>query len=625
VIPDDFIQTLLARIDIVEVIDRFVPLKKAGANYVACCPFHKEKTPSFSVSQSKQFYHCFGCGAHGTAIGFLMAYGGKSFPEAVEDLARDAGLTVPNIAPKNRTSQVDVTPDHYALMRTASDFYRAQLREWQNAIAYLKGRGIDGGIAKRYGIGYAPEEWQSLKRVFSDYESAPLDVLGLTVQKEDGRRYDRFRGRIMFPILDMRGKTIAFGGRVIGQDEPKYLNSPETPLFSKGRELYGLFQAREAIRRQGCALVVEGYMDVIALAQHGIDYCVATLGTATTSIHTQKLYRLTDSVIFCFDGDQAGRHAAWRALTNTIPTLRDDKRATFLFLPEGLDPDDFVRQYGREAFEDALSKATPLSEYLLTHLSTIYPPRDAEGCAAFINALRPLLTEIKAPALAALLRKRVGALTGLPENELRSLLKNQTARPSSSPSATSTTSVNVFRPIRRPPSLIREVLQAIVQQPHLTRTHDIPHAEGGTPEAETLNAVVAYCHQTETLPTVAALIQYFSETAHAHLIRDMLAVNEAQNLSSELNTLQLIAALQKWEEHLEQQRISELFKRPLSQLDENERRLLSQMRKTPKSASETVVETPLPTPEPETNVMAAPRQSKRPPPKMPPDDDIPPF
>lgn len=622
-IPDDFIQTLLTRIDIVEVIDRLVPLKKAGANYVACCPFHKEKTPSFSVSPSKQFYHCFGCGAHGTAIGFLMAFSGKSFPEAVEDLAREAGLAVPNTPSQNRAPQV--SSDHYAMMKTAADFYRAQLREQQNAIDYLKQRGLSGEIAQRYGIGYAPDAWQSLRQVFPDYETAPLDTLGLTIQKEDNRRYDRFRGRIMFPILDMRGKTIAFGGRVIGQGEPKYLNSPETPLFSKGRELYGLFQAREAIRRQGCAVVVEGYMDVVALAQHGIDYCVATLGTATTAAHIQKLYRLTDSVVFCFDGDNAGRQAAWRALTNTLPALRDDKRAAFLFLPDGLDPDDFVRQRGKEAFEHALSQATPLSEYLLTQISATHPPRDAEGRAAFINALRPLMSEIRAPVLSALLRKRISALTDLPESELRFLLKNQTPSQPSSNNRTTPT----FRAIRRAPSLVRDVLRAVVQQPHLARTHDIPHAEGRSPEAETLNAIIAYCHQCEAPPTVAVLIQHFSETSHARLIRDMLAENEAHNLSPEINTLNLIAALQKWEEHNEQQRIAELLKRPLSQLDENERRLLAQLRKTTKPAPEnaeqenTATAERTPTPRP---VNPAPKPAFKPQPEMlPPEDDIPPF
>ncbi len=593
-IPDDFIQTLLSRTDIVEVIGRLVPLKKAGANYVACCPFHKEKTPSFSVSPSKQFYHCFGCGAHGTAIGFVMAYSGKTFPEAIEELAQQASLIVPKTTSQNPQTQ-RVTLNHFTRMATAADFYRTRLHDSPAAIAYLKKRGLSGEIVKRYGVGYAPDDWQALKSVFTDYDVAPLNELGLVIEKEDRRRYDRFRDRIMFPILDSRGQTIAFGGRIMEHGEPKYLNSPETPLFSKGRELYGLHQARGAIRQKGCALVVEGYMDVLALAQHGVNYCVATLGTATTVHHTQKLYRLTDSIIFCFDGDAAGRQAAWRALTNTLSELKDGKRAAFLFLPDGLDPDDFIRRHGRKAFEEAFDQAIPLSEYLLSELSAQHSPRDAEGRAAFIDALRPLLAAIKAPALTALIRSRMAAITGLPESELRTLLQEQNIRPSASPEKKPAQ----WRAVRRSPSLMRKILQAVVQQPHLTKTHDIPYADDHTPEAATLNAVVAYCHQNEMAPSVAVLIQHFSNTEHARLIAEALATNEAQHLSPELNTLQLMAALQRWEDRSEKQELAELLKRPLAQLNEEERLRLAQMRKKPPSpapiSEKTVTTANLPT------------------------------
>ncbi len=613
-IPDDFIQTLLSRTDIVEVIDRLVPLKKAGGNYVACCPFHKEKTPSFSVSPSKQFYHCFGCGAHGTAIGFVMAYSGKTFPEAVEDLAQQAGLTVPRTS-SQQAHAPRIASDHLARMTAAADFYRAQLRNAPAAIAYLKKRGLSGEIAQRYGVGYAPDDWQALKNVFSDYETAPLlDEIGLTVQKEDRRRYDRFRDRIMFPILNSRGQTIAFGGRIMERGEPKYLNSPETPLFSKGQELYGLYQARGAIRQKGCAVVVEGYMDVLALVQHGVDYCVATLGTATTAHHTRKLYRISDAIVFCFDGDDAGRQAAWRALTNTLPELKDDKRAAFLFLPDGLDPDDFIRQRGREAFEQALDQAMPLSEYLLATLSAQHSPRHAEGRAALINALRPLLAAIRAPALAALIRSRVATITGLPEAELRALFQD-----SPSPSHTERKTRH-FRAVRQSPSLVRKILQAVVQQPLLTKTHDIPHADDRSPEAAALNAIVAYCHQNETAPSVAALIQHFADTEHARLIADMLAANEAQRLSPELNTLQLIAALQRWEDLGEKQELTELLKRPLAQLTEEERQRLAHFRKKPASAAPPLAE--------KQPVAPATKKAAAPPPDRPIntiDDDIPPF
>jgi len=393
-IPNDFIQTLLGRVDIVEVVDRHVPLKKAGANYQACCPFHSEKSPSFTVSPTKQFYHCFGCGAHGTAIGFLMEHAGKTFPEAVEELARDAGLAVPREERPGDAQRREEAGDLSAVLLTAAKYYRAALRDAPQAIDYLKGRGLTGAIAGRFGVGYAPDAWQPLSGHVPDYADARLEQAGLVVSGEGGKRYDRFRDRIMFPIHDSRGRVIGFGGRVLGQGEPKYLNSPETAVFSKGRELYGLYLARNAIRDASRVVVVEGYMDVVALAQHGIEYAVATLGTSTTPTHAQKLFRLADSVVFCFDGDAAGRKAAWRALENTLPVLQDGKDARFLFLPDGEDPDDFVRARGRTAFEAALSQATPASEYLLGELSVRHPPDTAEGRAALLAAARPLLAQI---------------------------------------------------------------------------------------------------------------------------------------------------------------------------------------------------------------------------------------
>ena len=421
-IPNDFIQTLLARVDIVDVIDRYVPLKKAGANYQACCPFHNEKTPSFTVSPTKQFYHCFGCGAHGTAVGFLMEYGGKAFPDAVEELARDAGLEVPRVERPGESERRAEAGDLTAHTLEAARFYRAQLKEAPRAIAYLKDRGLTGAIAARFGIGYAPDAWQPLAAVFDRYDDPALETAGLVIAGDGGKRYDRFRDRIMFPIHDSRGQVIGFGGRVLGDGEPKYLNSPETPLFSKGRELYGLFLARSAIREAGAVVVVEGYMDVVALAQHGIDYAVATLGTATTPAHVQKLFRQSDRVIFCFDGDAAGRKAAWRALENALPVLADGKNAGFLFLPDGEDPDDFVRRRGKAAFEALIDRAMPASEFLLAELGAQHPPTSAEGGAALVAAARPYLAALTAPVLGALLRRRLADLTGLPETELRDLL-----------------------------------------------------------------------------------------------------------------------------------------------------------------------------------------------------------
>ena len=424
-IPQDFIQSLLGRVDIVDVIDRHVRLKKAGANYKACCPFHNEKTPSFNVSPTKQFYHCFGCGAHGNAIGFLMEYQGLAYPDAIRELAQQAGMEVPEVR-GNLPGRAGPAPDKdlaERMMRTL-EHYRAQLRQSPEAIAYLKGRGLSGEIAARYGLGYAPEGWQGLKAVFDDYEAPAMKDTGLVIDSEaapahDGeperksRRYDRFRGRVMFPILDSRGNVIGFGGRVIGEGEPKYLNSPETPLFEKGRELYGLWQARRAIRDANLVIVVEGYMDVVALAQHGVENAVATLGTATTPMHLAKLLRAADSVVFCFDGDAAGRKAAWKALEVSLPVLADGKSVAFLFLPPEDDPDTFVRRQGKAAFLEALAGAKPLSQFLLGEIAEKVDMGTEEGRARFLSLARPLVAQIEAPALGAMIRRRLAEMAGL--------------------------------------------------------------------------------------------------------------------------------------------------------------------------------------------------------------------
>lgn len=398
-IPPSFVEQVLARVDIVDLIERYVPLKKGGANYLACCPFHNEKSPSFTVSPSKQFYHCFGCGAHGTAVGFLMEYAGLSFRDAIKELAGQVGLQVPeekSVSPEERAhsqSLVDV-------MAAAARYYRDQLKHAPRAIDYLKRRGLTGEIAARFGIGYAPDDWQSLRTAFGrDYESPAMLEAGLVIQNDTGRRYDRFRDRIMFPILDQRGNVIAFGGRVIDQGEPKYLNSPETPLFEKGRELYGLSQARQAIRESGTVVVTEGYMDVVALAQYGFQAAVAALGTATTPTHVQKLFRQAERVVFCFDGDNAGRKAARRALEACLEQLADDKTVRFLFLPPEHDPDSFIRAQGLEAFRRALDEATPLTEFLLRELRGALRLDTAEERAQFVHEAKALVPRIAAPVL----------------------------------------------------------------------------------------------------------------------------------------------------------------------------------------------------------------------------------
>ncbi len=417
-IPQSFIQDLLTRVDIVDVIERHVPLKKKGANYFACCPFHGEKSASFSVSPSKQFYHCFGCGAHGSAIGFLMEYAGLGYVEAIHELARQLGVEVPEEKRGGGRAPHPATRSLTDLMSQAAQFYREQLKGSERAIAYLKGRGLTGQIAARFGIGYAPEGWQSLEKIAANYAAPELLEAGLVIENDQGRRYDRFRDRIMFPILDSRGNVIGFGGRVLDQGEPKYMNSPETPLFEKGRELYGLFQARQAIRADNTTIVVEGYMDVVALAQHGVHNAVATLGTATTATHIQKLFRLVDRVVFCFDGDAAGRKAAWRALESALEALNDAKHIGFLFLPDKHDPDSFVREFGADDFRAAANDATPLTEFLLDGLAADLDMKTAEGRAQFAHTAQPMVLRVSAPMLRLQLVKSVAQRCALGEAEL---------------------------------------------------------------------------------------------------------------------------------------------------------------------------------------------------------------
>ena len=552
-IPNDFIQTLLSRVDIVDVVDRLVPLKKAGANFVACCPFHSEKTPSFTVSQSKQFYHCFGCGAHGTAIGFLMEFSGKTFPEAIEELARDVGVEVPRVEPRpGEVERREQAQDLAGILLTAAKFYRAELKDAPRAIDYLKGRGLTGAIAAHFGIGYAPDGWQPLAKAFERYDDPELETAGLVLAGDAGKRYDRFRDRIIFPIHDSRGQVIGFGGRVIGEGEPKYLNSPETPLFSKGRELYGLYLARNAIREAGKVIVVEGYMDVVALAQHGVDYAVATLGTATTPVHVQKLLRQSDRVIFCFDGDAAGRKAAWRALENALAALVDGKNAGFLFLPDGEDPDDYIRSRGKTAFEALVDHAIPLSEYLLAELSTRHPPTSAEGRAALVTAARPLLAQIAAPVIAALLRRRLADLTGLPEAELKDLMRpqgheRQPAREPTAPEARSRDRTGGSRPGQRgTPSLVRELIQALLLQPELARSVDVPKPADGTPEGNALTALVEFCADCEHTLTTPGVFQHFVGTPHERVLSKSLATAEDHGITPEQAAEHLVAGVARY-------------------------------------------------------------------------------
>ncbi|EJG0983753.1 DNA primase [Vibrio parahaemolyticus] len=464
-IPRSFIDDLLDRLDIVDIIDARVKLKKKGKNYGACCPFHNEKTPSFSVSQEKQFYHCFGCGAHGNAIDFMMEFERLEFVEAIEELASYLGLDVPREQRSGGGGQFKSGPQAsssekrslYDLMGSIAQFYRNQLKQPSSkvAIEYLKDRGLSGEIVQKFGIGYVADEWDLVRKNFGQNKDNQ-DMLvtgGMLIENDKGNRYDRFRGRIMFPIRDRRGRVIGFGGRVLGEGTPKYLNSPETPIFHKGKELYGLYEVLQAHREPAQILVVEGYMDVVALAQYGVDYSVASLGTSTTGDHIQMLFRQTNTVVCCYDGDRAGKEAAWRALENALQFLKTGNTLKFLFLPDGEDPDSYVRKYGKAAFEQQIEQATPLSSYLFDNLIELHQINlgNNEGKSALRAYASALIDKIPDPYFQELLEKLLDERTGF-DNRLRQPRKK-----------ISETRPQPHKEIKRTP--MREVIALLIQNP----------------------------------------------------------------------------------------------------------------------------------------------------------------
>lgn len=469
-IPQHFIDELIQKADIVDIVGSRVPLKKAGREYKACCPFHGEKTPSFTVSPTKGFYHCFGCGAHGTALGFLMEYDRLDFVGAVEELAARCGLEVPHEASAQGSPMTPV----YETLARATDFFEGTLRNSPQAIAYLRGRGLHGDTARTYRIGFAPAAWDALLRDFGNTSEARSRLLaaGLIVERDGGGYYDRFRDRIMFPIRDGRGRVIGFGGRLIAQGEPKYLNSPETVVFHKGRELYGLYEARQAERQLKRLLVVEGYMDVISLAQHGIREAVATLGTATTAEQLGYLFRVVPDVVFCFDGDRAGRAAAWRALLTSLPELRDGRQISFLFLPDGEDPDSLVRKEGAAAFRERLTGSQPLSDYLIEELRRQTGGDSLDSRARLAELARPLLHQLPTGVYRELLLERLAAEVGLKTERLTATLGEGLSQTSPAPPRRSLDSGR--RKSAGRPSLVRQAITLLINFPAIGKEIAVP-------------------------------------------------------------------------------------------------------------------------------------------------------
>lgn len=517
-IPQDFIDDLIARADIVEVVGRRVPLKKAGREFKACCPFHDEKTPSFTVSPGKGFYHCFGCGAHGTAVGFLMDFDHMSFVEAIESLAQSMGVDVPRDDSDRPARRYD---DLFALLGKVEKRWQQALRDTPAAVDYLKKRGIDGATAQRFCIGFAQDGWSHVLDAYGTCEEAidQLLAVGLVIRKDNGRHYDRFRNRLTFPIRDARGRCIGFGGRTIGNDEPKYLNSPETVLFHKGRELYGLWECRQALRRIDRLVVVEGYMDVVALARHGIDFSVATLGTATTDEHLNRLFRLTDDVMFCFDGDRAGRKAAWRALETALPHLKGGRQVRFTFLPDGEDPDSFVRDFGRDAFLQRLDEGQPLSVFLIEELAGQVDLASVDGKARLVELARPLVAKLPAGVYRDLLLESLSERVGLSLERLeRSLAGDREHVRDGSRRGERPSRARRSRPASGKPSVVRRAITLLLNYPGAADKLDVEKLAGlDRPGIDLLQRLIETAQQEPNITTAGLLERWRHDEAGRHL------------------------------------------------------------------------------------------------------------
>jgi DNA primase len=513
-IPQHFVDDLIARADIVEVLGRRIQLKKAGREFKACCPFHDENTPSFTVSPSKGFYHCFGCGAHGTALGFLMDHDHMSFVEAVESLAGSMGIEVPREEGQRPARRYD---ELFSLMGEIERFYQQELRSHDAAVAYLKKRGIDGATALRYGIGYAPAGWDSVLKKFGTSKEAEdrLLAVGQIIRKDSGSHYDRFRDRIMFPIRDSRGRCIGFGGRVMGDEQPKYLNTSDTVLFHKRQELYGLYEARQALRNIERLVVVEGYMDVVGLARHGIEYAVATLGTATTDEHLNRLLRISDEVVFCFDGDRAGRDAAWKALETSLPHIREGRQLRFVFLPDGQDPDSFVQAEGAGAFEGALSEGMALSNFFIGELSSKVDLDSVDGRARLAELARPLLGRIPQGVYKELLTEELAESVGLSAGKLEAILSNSEPK---SAKKTTQKSPGSRRAHPNKPSVVRRAITLLLHQPQAAMKMNVEDLAGvDRPGIDLLRDLLETVQSEPTLTTAGLLERFRNHDEGRHL------------------------------------------------------------------------------------------------------------
>jgi DNA primase len=579
-IPQHFIDDLIARADIVEVLGTRMQLKKAGREYKAVCPFHDEKTPSFTVSPTKGFYHCFGCGAHGTALGFLMEYDHLTFPEAVETLAHIMGVPVPREQGQRPARRHDELLD--LMLKVEKDF-QAELKKHEPAIAYLKSRGIDGATARRFGLGYAPDSWSHLLDRFGKTGDAieRLLAVGLIIRRDNGGHYDRFRNRIMFPIHDARGRTVGFGGRVMGDEEPKYLNSPETVLFHKGRELYGLHEARQALRSIDRLLVVEGYMDVVGLARHGIDFAVATLGTATTDEHLSRLFRLTEETLFCFDGDRAGRAAAWRALENALPELKEGRQIRFVFLPEGQDPDSFVQARGTQAFEEALSVSVPLSAFLIEELASQVDMQSVDGRARFAELARPLVGRIPPGIYRELLTKELAETAGLPPRKFGAMLSSDESERDAAQQRRLGTAARTRRARGRSsvsqPSVVRRAITLVLHHPDAATHVDLERLAGVTRAGADLLRDLIETAQAEPNMTTAGLLERWRNRDEGRHLGKLAAVempppeefDPAAELSECLHQLAVAGARERVQLLIEKERLG-----ALSEAERNELRRL---------------------------------------------------